>query len=59
MKILLTIMFIFLFFFSMSMFGFYIELDSFIAIGGKEFMVSCGIGFVGLLFSWLVVGILS
>ncbi|ASV44393.1 hypothetical protein PBI_SCTP2_378 [Salicola phage SCTP-2] len=38
----------------MSMFGFYVEYDSFAAIDAQHFVQSCLIAVVGLLFSWLV-----
>lgn len=54
MKIILNIIVLFLFFFSMAMFGFYISLDSFVAINGLHYLVSCVVGVVGLIFSALL-----
>lgn len=58
MKRLFMAIIIFLFFFGMSMFGFYVELDSFAAIGNKEFVNSCQIGVMGLIIAYLIAEVL-
>lgn len=58
MKLLAIILIIFFTIVSVSMFGFYLDVNSFSALTSEHLLQSCVFGFVGLMFSWLVSGIL-
>jgi hypothetical protein len=53
-KILINALVIFFTIVSVSMFGFYLDVNSFVALTGDHLMKSCVYGFIGLLFSYLV-----
>ena len=58
MKILGIIFIIFFTVVTISMFGFYLDVNSFSALTSEHLLMSCVFGFLGLMFSWLVSGVL-
>jgi len=53
-KILINALVIFFTIVSVSMFGFYLDVNSFVALTGDHLLKSCVYGFIGLLFSYLI-----
>ena len=58
MKTLAIVFIIFFTIVSVSMFGFYLDVNSFSALTSEHLLRSCVFGFIGLLFSYLVAAVI-